>query len=151
MAQPDAVAAVGVVVGADRWASREAPSHLRRLVRSVSAGGHRQLPMTVVQKLETDLRVLRGSQWTWGIVTVAAVAVWLTAVRGPRGPLLPRGSDRRTMAVALAAAALVGLVVDDAGVVVAGTALALLGAWLVTLAAEDLDGVRETLGYDPER
>jgi hypothetical protein len=143
-------AALGMVTALDRVLPDESRSHLGRLARSAGAGQSGQLATTVARKLQTDLRVLRGSPWTLGIVTVLAATAWLLVAKGGGRRLLPRGSDRRVMAVALVVAALVGLGVDDAGALVAGTALSFLGAWLVILAADEL-GTPETLGYDPSR
>ena len=126
----------------------ESRTHLGRQVTAVRDGGAGVLLATMARKAEVNLRILRGSPWTW-IIPVIAVFLLEVVVRQRRGAqLLPRGSPMRIGVVAALATGLLGAAVNDSGVVVTALVLVYVGPFLA-LAVVDRSRSGEPVLMEP--
>lgn len=132
-----AVALVAAVTVGDWLRPAADRTHLGRFVQTVVDGGFAE---TVGRKAATNLRVLHS--WRYLTLTVAGAATVVTAMLGVLGRPSRRWWDVRQPDLAWPAAVLasllalvIGVLVNDSGIVITATGLVLLGgcalAWLV--------------------
>jgi hypothetical protein len=139
-----AIAAAAVVAAAavDLARAPESRTHLGRFASDLLNGRGSSSSETVLRKLATNVRVVRGSMWTWTLPLTAAFAgaasllqrgqgAGQRARHGRRGRRAPVPSDVRLGLLATVAIAIVGFAANDSGVLVAALASAAIGpTWL---------------------
>jgi len=133
------IVVVAVAAGVDLLRAPEARTHLGRLVADVSHNGPGTMFTTVARKTKTNLRVLRGSVWTWTVPIVAGFMLYVLVWQRRWTELLPPASARRTGVIAALAAGLLGFALNDSGVIVTAVVLVYVGPFLTLLALEGED------------
>ncbi|MBV9283690.1 MAG: hypothetical protein JO176_03690 [Acidimicrobiia bacterium] len=119
-------------------------SHLGELVGSTSANGGGSLLTVIVRKASTDARVFVETVWSW-LALIVTVFVGYLLVRDHRfRRILPVGSPMRVGALALVGAGVVGLAVNDTGIIITALVLVYLGPYLA-LSAIDTSRRREAV------
>jgi hypothetical protein len=140
-------AVFGLVTVLDLLRPARARSHLGRLAAASSSTGSSPLAETLHRKLDTALRVMRGSHWTYAVVVVALFGGWLFIWEGRWHELAPPGSAERTAVIGVFAFAALAILTNDAGVLAAGLALSCLAPWLVVVASTKPDERGIRTGY----
>jgi len=140
------VAAVAAVVVGFAWADYARPpasrTHLGRFVQTFLDGG---MWPVVQRKLEANLRMLGKARYTVPTVFASAMTLWLADLPGRwRWPARPRGTMAdlftaepllRPAVAAVTVALGLGFALNDSGIVIPATALALAAPLLVALVA----------------
>jgi len=116
----------------DLWGLRAHPSHLGQAVLRLRHEGPQVAFLIVRSKLLMNVRLLAYTSWTWvmlGLLVLAPVALchppeWL-------GKRLPLGTPLTSGIQGMLVTALVGLLVNDSGVVVAATIVIYVGLLFV--------------------
>ncbi|MGC8834361.1 MAG: hypothetical protein ACP5R4_09925, partial [Armatimonadota bacterium] len=121
-----AVFAVALMVALDVARGGQG-SHVGMLYRAVQEGGPSEIFMVAQRKFGMNVRLLLYSPWSrlLGLCVLAIISFCFDGWRRRRHPVWPEGPLGQTLKASLAAAA-VALVVDDAGVLAAATALVLI-------------------------
>jgi hypothetical protein len=127
------LAAAGVVELVRPAATR---SHLGELVGSTTTNGGGSFLTVIARKASTDARVFVETVWSW-LALIVTLFLGYLLVRDRRfRRLLPRGSAVRTGALALVGAGVLGLVVNDTGIIITALVLLYLGPYLALLALD---------------
>ena len=130
------VALLGAALVVDLLRPPDARTHLGRVVTNVHAAGGSSFVTTVLRKVATNLRVLRGTVWAWLVPIIAAFLLYLLIWERRLGRLLPRGSAVRIGVIAALGAGLLGFAVNDSGVVITALVYLYLGPYLTLLALD---------------
>ncbi len=141
-------AATAVVLGGvtilDLLRPADQRSHLGRFAAGIFDGSG-EAWTTISRKASTNLRVLQNTDWAFIVPVVAVFAYGVLGVRDGVRRLLPKGSARRTAAVAATAVGVLGGLVNDSGVVVTALALVYVGPLVALAALDDGDPVPDQL------
>lgn len=130
------VAVLGAALLVDVLRPPQARTHLGQLVTNVHQSGGSSFMTTVLRKIGTNLRVLRGTVWSWLVPIIAAFLLYLLIWERRLGRLLPRGSSLRIGVIAALGAGLLGFAVNDSGVVITALVYLYLGPYLTLLALD---------------
>ncbi|MEW6723556.1 MAG: hypothetical protein AB1331_01365 [Bacillota bacterium] len=138
--------ALGMAVVGNHWWSLQS-SHIGQALRLVSGEGVGSLRPIASRKLLMNLRLLYYTNWTW--VMLLAVLVWIVLSVAPVGFLARlRSRQPYLWAGSLAAivAAVIGLAVNDSGVVAASMLLVPVSSVLLSKAIyrDEIDGPDES-------
>ena len=149
--------AVGGIAGLDWLRPASERTHLGRFFATVLDGG---LWDVVYRKLEVNLRVL--TSWRYLVLAIGGVALTALVVTGPhprRGDLLGKGSPMaglrtavpllKPAVAAIGLALTVGFLINDSGIVVPATGIALAVPCLVAAAAQWRLGAPDGQVVDP--
>jgi hypothetical protein len=128
------VVAVMGFVAIDFARPSEDRSHLGRLFEQVGGEGFGALINVVTRKLEANLSVLTGSQWTLLVLASTLLAVWLWRWAPTQVQRLRERLPAIPIATAgLLVAATLGWALNDSGVAVPGMMLSVYAPFLVVL------------------
>lgn len=136
------VVVLGLAVAVDGLFPGRTRSHLGRLAGTTARTGGDSLAVVIARKLGSGVHVARTSQWMPATVALVVVAVAVLVLWGGWREVTPPGSVERTTAVALIAAAVLGLLTSDSGILTAALVLVAAVPWLVLVRlgpAEDRD------------
>jgi len=112
----------------------EARTHLGRLASETLRSGDGSLFATLARRAEVTVDVVGQSFWT-AVTPVIAVAVLVVLLRSPRArTVLPPGSPARIGVLAALAAGLIGVAVNDSGVIVVAMVMVCVGPFLALTA-----------------
>ncbi|MBV8982166.1 MAG: hypothetical protein JO086_14780, partial [Acidimicrobiia bacterium] len=139
------VAVLGAALLVDVLRPPQSRTHLGQLVTNVHQSGGSSLMTTVLRKIGTNLRVLRGTVWSWLVPIIAAFLLYLLIWERRLGRLLPRGSALRIGVIAALGAGLLGFAVNDSGVVITALVYLYLGPYLTLLALDAQEAPPELL------
>jgi hypothetical protein len=114
----------------------DARTHLGRVVAD-TLHGHGGLFTTIARKAEANVRVFRASVWAWVVPIVSIFVLGLLVWQLKVEDLLPAGSPRRVGVVAAVAAAVLGCLVNDSGIVVTALVLVFVAPVVTLLALAD--------------
>jgi hypothetical protein len=127
------VLVLAAVTAVDLLRPEDTRTHLGRFVAGAVSGDGTFLT-TIERKWATNVGLFGRTVWTWMVpLTVAFVLYVLVAARGWQR-LLPAGSALRAGVVGTVMAGLLGWLVNDSGVVVAGLVFVFVGPYLTLLA-----------------
>jgi hypothetical protein len=118
-------------------------SHLGELVGSTTTNGGGSFLTVIARKASTDARVFVETVWSWLALIVTLFLGYLLVHDHRFRRLLPRGSPARIGALALVGAGVLGLLVNDTGIIITALVLVYLGPYLALLA---LDASNRTEG-----
>jgi hypothetical protein len=114
-------------------------SHLAQLLGTTGQSGGGSLLTTITRKAATDVRVFRETVWSWLALIVVAFLAYLMVWDRRFARLLPRASAVRTGALALLGAGVLGLLLNDTGIIITALVLVYLGPYLTLLALDAKD------------
>jgi len=135
-----AAAVLAVATAVDLLRPPEARTHLGRLASETLKSGDDSLLATLARRAEVTLDIVGRSFWT-AVTPAIAVAVLVVILRSRRaGSLVPPGSPDRVGLVAALAAGLIGVAVNDSGVIVVAMVMVAVGPFLALLALADSVG-----------
>ena len=138
------VGVVGLLTAADLSRPPEARTHLGRLASATLRSGEGGLLDTLARRAEVTLDAVGQSFWT-AVTPVIAIGVLVVLLSSARArALVPEGSPLRVGVLGALAAGLIGMAVNDSGVVVVAMVMVLVGPVLALLALADRPG-RSTL------
>ncbi|MGI8809275.1 MAG: hypothetical protein ACR2KK_15845, partial [Acidimicrobiales bacterium] len=131
---------LAALTAADLLRPSEARTHLGRLAAATFRSGEGSLLATLARRAEVTLDVVGQSFWTavTPVIAVLTLAVLLRS-SGAR-TLVPPGSPARVGLLAALAAGLIGMAVNDSGVVVVAMVMVLVGPFIALLALADRPG-----------
>jgi hypothetical protein len=125
-----ALTLIGLVLVAERFAGGTHVTHFL-------AGGGDGVGATIARKLETNLRVLRVSDWSWMLAVVGGFVLASMGVGGRWRQAWARwfgpASVWRTTLVLLLGFGVLGGAVNDSGVVIPAVVLVYVGAYVLLL------------------
>ena len=126
--------ALGVLTAVDLLRAPEARTHLGRLASETLQGGDGSLFATLTRRAEVTIDVMTQNFWT-AVTPVIAVLVLAVLLRAPWArTFLPHGTPLRVGLLAALAAGLVGMAVNDSGVIVVAMVMVSVGPVLALLA-----------------
>ncbi|MBV9411757.1 MAG: hypothetical protein JO148_09175, partial [Acidimicrobiia bacterium] len=133
------VAALAIAGAVELLRPAATRSHLGELVGSGASSGGGSVVTVILRKASTDLRVFLETVWSWLALIVTLFLAYLL-VRDHRFlRLLPHGSPLRVGALALVGAGVLGLLVNDTGIIITSLVLVYLGPFLGLLALDAAD------------
>jgi hypothetical protein len=133
------LAVLGAAVIVDLLRPADTRTHLARFASDVGGDNGTALT-TVARKWSTNVRVLRGSVWTWVVPIIGAFLVYLlVAARGWRS-LLPPATAVRAGMIGILGAGVLGWLVNDSGIVVTALVLVFAGPYVALLALHQRRG-----------
>ncbi|HEV2760238.1 MAG TPA: glycosyltransferase [Acidimicrobiales bacterium] len=139
------VGVLALLTVADLLRPPEARTHLGRLASATLRSGEGSLLDTLARRAEVTLDVVGQSFWT-GVTPVIAIGVVVVLLGSAKArTLVPRGSPARVGLLAAMAAGLIGMAVNDSGVVVVAMVMVLVGPFLALLALADRPGRMQLL------
>ncbi|MBV8304663.1 MAG: hypothetical protein JOZ04_10670 [Acidimicrobiia bacterium] len=109
-------------------------AHLGQLVGTTGASGGHSILTTVARKATTDARVFIETVWSWVALIIVVFIAYLLMWDHRFRRILPVGSAVRVGALAALAAAVLGLVFNDTGIIITALVLVYLGPYLTLLA-----------------
>ncbi|MBV8161568.1 MAG: hypothetical protein JO265_11655 [Acidimicrobiia bacterium] len=127
-------AAVAAAALVDAVQAPTARAHLGQLVDTAGASRGHALFTTIVRKAATDVRVVRETVWSWVALIVVAFLAYLLGWDRRFARILPPGSPVRTGALAALGAGVLGLFLNDTGIIITALVLLYLGPYLTLLA-----------------
>ena len=131
---------LAVATIADLLRPPDARTHLGRLASATLRGGDDSLYATLARRAEVTIDVVGDSFWT-AVTPVIAVLVLAALLWSRQGrALAPPGSPHRAGLLGALAAGLIGMAVNDSGVVVVGMVLVSVGPFLALLALQEHRG-----------
>lgn len=137
---PSTVGVLALLTVADLLRPPEARTHLGRLASATLRSGEGSLLDTLARRGEVTVDVVGQSFWT-AVTPVIAIGVLAVLLGSPRArTLVPLGSPLRVGLLAALAAGLIGMAVNDSGVVVVAMVMVLVGPFLALLALADRPG-----------
>jgi hypothetical protein len=113
-----------------------ARAHLGQLVESTSASGGHSLFTTIARKAATDARVFVETVWSWVALIVVVFLAYLMVWDHRFKRIVPPGSAIRTGALAALGGGVLGLVLNDTGIIITAVVLLYLGPYLTLLALD---------------
>jgi hypothetical protein len=126
--------ALAAVTAVDLLRPPDSRTHLGRLASATLRGGDGSLLDTVARRAEVTAGGITQSFWT-AVVPVIAIALVALLLRDRRArTLVPPGSPARAGLLGALAAGLVGMAVNDSGVIVVAMVLVSVGPFLAILA-----------------
>jgi hypothetical protein len=129
--------ALAVLTAADLLRPPESRTHLGRLASETLHGGDGSLFATVARRAEVTLDVMTQNFWT-AVTPVIAVLVLVALLRWPWARrLVPPRTPLRAGLLAALAAGLIGMAVNDSGVIVVAMVMVSVGPVLALLALSD--------------
>ena len=136
---------LAVLTAVDLLRPPEARTHLGRLASETMRSGDGSLLATLARRAEVTIAVVGDSFWT-AVTPVIAVLVLVALLRAPwaRAVVAP-GTPVRAGVLAAVAAGLIGMAVNDAGVIVVAMVLVAVGPVLAFLALAERAGGRPRL------
>ncbi|MBV9040861.1 MAG: hypothetical protein JOZ68_07640 [Acidimicrobiia bacterium] len=123
-----------------------ARSHLGELLGTSNNSGGGTLATVIARKASTDVRVFLETVWSWLALIVTLFLAYLLVRDHRFVRILPRGSALRVGALALVGAGVLGLLVNDTGIIITSLVLVYLGPYLALLA---LDATSRHVGAVP--
>ena len=123
-----------------------ARSHLGELLGTSNNSGGGTLATVIARKASTDVRVFLETVWSWLALIVTLFLAYLLVRDHRFVRILPRGSALRVGALALVGAGMLGLLVNDTGIIITSLVLVYLGPYLALLA---LDATSRHVGAVP--
>jgi hypothetical protein len=132
---------LAVLTAVDLLRPPEARTHLGRLASETMRSGDGSLFATVARRAEVTIAVVGDSFWT-AVTPVIAVLVLVALLRAPWArAIVPPGTPVRAGVLAAVAAGLIGMAVNDSGVIVVAMVMVAVGPVLAFLAlVERADG-----------
>lgn len=135
-----AVAAVGGLTVVDLLRPPEVRTHLGRLASETLHSGDGSLFTTLSRRLEVTAAAVGDSFWT-AVTPVIAIGVLVVLLRSARArALVAPGSAARAGLVAALGAGLIGMAVNDSGVIVVAMVMVCAGPFLALLALAEPAG-----------
>lgn len=132
-----AVALAAAVSFADSLRDVESQTHVGRLADDLLAGGFGEFWLIINRKLGAAFASLKFTRWTYAIpVIIAVLAVLLHRPTGPLADELPRLKTIRAGLWSLLVAGVVGFAVNDSGIVIPATLVAVVVPFLILLAVD---------------
>ncbi len=127
------VVTVAALIALDLLRAPEQRTHVGRFVSDV-LNHHGTFFSTVGRKWQTNMRVFRGSIWTWMVPIISLFLVYVLVIAGGWERLLPRRSAARVAVVGTLFAGVLGWLTNDSGVVVTALAFVYIGPFITLLA-----------------
>ena len=112
-----------LLVGMDFFGS-SSPSHLGTLVKETEANGFGVIASTIQRKISMNLRLIRYTIWTKVLICIiAAISVMLFKPARLLRSVFGKYKHLKHSWIGIAASAIIGLAVNDSGIVLAATAM----------------------------
>jgi hypothetical protein len=126
--------ALAALTAVDLLRPPESRTHLGRLASETLHSGDGSLFATLARRAQATIDIVGLSFWT-AVTPVIAVLVLVAVLRSRRArALLPHGTPERVAVLAALAAGLIGMAVNDSGVIVVAMVLVSVGPFLGLLA-----------------
>lgn len=135
---------VAALVALDLLRAPDQRTHVGRFVSDILSD-HGTFFTTVGRKWQTNMRVFRGSIWTWMVPIISLFLVYVLVIARGWERLLPRRSAARVAIVGTLFAGVLGWLTNDSGVVVTALAFVYMGPFITLLALAQGDPEPELL------
>ena len=127
------VLTVAALIALDLLRAPDQRTHVGRFVSGI-LNDHSTFFTTVGRKWQTNMRVFRGSIWTWTVPIISLFLVYVLVIAGGWERLLPRPSAVRVAVVGTLFAGVLGWLTNDSGVVVTALAFVFIAPFITLLA-----------------
>lgn len=139
---------IAIAAGVDLMRPDESRTHLGRFADELF-NDPGELVDTFLRKQAANLRILRGSIWTWMIPVIVGFLLYVLAWERGFEELLPPRSPARIGAIAVVGGALLGFAANDSGPIVIVLFFVYLLPFLTLLALRRAEGEPELLPAEP--